>query len=224
LLRLTSGRARGESEERASKRVDSGGPRVHRRLRCLPEGVEQRHQSRAHRHPCSRVDADAAFPDSNILSLSPHADSRPDIDAYSPPDHTDSGGDGDGATDDADRAAHRLAHRRADRDAIPVADPESHIDLSDADIDLSDADVDLSDADAPAEPDIHLQHSHSVSLRIPRMRSPGPHFFAPVVLLLFSVASEARASLPFVEDDYPRALEQARARNVPIFLEAWAPW
>jgi hypothetical protein len=32
------------------------------------------------------------------------------------------------------------------------------------------------------------------------------------------------AVLPWVEDDYPKALVQARAKNVPIFVEAWAPW
>ena len=30
--------------------------------------------------------------------------------------------------------------------------------------------------------------------------------------------------LPFVEDDYGRALQEARARKVPIFADAWAPW
>jgi tetratricopeptide (TPR) repeat protein len=30
--------------------------------------------------------------------------------------------------------------------------------------------------------------------------------------------------LPWIEDDYPKALAQARARKVPIFAEAWAPW
>jgi hypothetical protein len=30
--------------------------------------------------------------------------------------------------------------------------------------------------------------------------------------------------LPFIEDDYPRALAQARARQVPLFVESWAPW
>jgi hypothetical protein len=30
--------------------------------------------------------------------------------------------------------------------------------------------------------------------------------------------------LPFIEDDYPRALSEARSKKVPIFLEAWAPW
>jgi hypothetical protein len=32
------------------------------------------------------------------------------------------------------------------------------------------------------------------------------------------------ASLPWVEDDYSKAVTQARAKNVPIFVEAWAPW
>lgn len=35
---------------------------------------------------------------------------------------------------------------------------------------------------------------------------------------------ETRGVLPFIEDDYPAALTQARQRQVPIFIEAWAPW
>ncbi|HSS45228.1 MAG TPA: hypothetical protein VLO07_07790 [Thermoanaerobaculia bacterium] len=34
----------------------------------------------------------------------------------------------------------------------------------------------------------------------------------------------AREVLPFIADDYPRALAEARARKLPIFVEAWAPW
>jgi hypothetical protein len=30
--------------------------------------------------------------------------------------------------------------------------------------------------------------------------------------------------LPWIEDDYGRALAEARAKKVPIFAEAWAPW
>ena len=30
--------------------------------------------------------------------------------------------------------------------------------------------------------------------------------------------------LPFIADDYPKALALARAENKPIFLETWAPW
>jgi len=30
--------------------------------------------------------------------------------------------------------------------------------------------------------------------------------------------------LPFIEDDYARALAEARTRGVPLFVETWAPW
>ncbi len=56
------------------------------------------------------------------------------------------------------------------------------------------------------------------------MRSLRPRLVAPLALLVLSVASEAKGKLPFIEDDYSRAIAEARARNVPIFLEAWAPW
>jgi hypothetical protein len=36
--------------------------------------------------------------------------------------------------------------------------------------------------------------------------------------------AEPRLALPFIENDYPRALAEARARKVPLFIEAWAPW
>lgn len=50
------------------------------------------------------------------------------------------------------------------------------------------------------------------------------------VLLAFAACSLAaapaahKAAVPFIADDYPRALQEARARKVPIFIEAWAPW
>jgi len=34
----------------------------------------------------------------------------------------------------------------------------------------------------------------------------------------------AREVLPFVADDYARALSEAKARKLPIFVECWAPW
>lgn len=44
-------------------------------------------------------------------------------------------------------------------------------------------------------------------------------------LAIVSAAPAAsRSVLPWVEDDYPKALTLARAKNVPIFVEAWAPW
>ena len=30
--------------------------------------------------------------------------------------------------------------------------------------------------------------------------------------------------LPFIADDYDKAVAEARARKVPLFIEAWAPW
>ena len=43
------------------------------------------------------------------------------------------------------------------------------------------------------------------------------------IALLVLAASSARA-LEFIEDDYTKAVAEARAKNVPIFVEAWAPW
>jgi len=37
-------------------------------------------------------------------------------------------------------------------------------------------------------------------------------------------SSPAAPVLPFISDDYPRALAEARAKKLPIFIEAWAPW
>jgi len=31
-------------------------------------------------------------------------------------------------------------------------------------------------------------------------------------------------AVPFVENSYARVLADAQKRNVPIFVEAWAPW
>jgi hypothetical protein len=30
--------------------------------------------------------------------------------------------------------------------------------------------------------------------------------------------------LPFIEDDYPKALARAKAESLPLFVDAWAPW
>jgi hypothetical protein len=43
-------------------------------------------------------------------------------------------------------------------------------------------------------------------------------------LASFSAApASARDVLPWIED-YAKAVQQARTKNVPIFVEAWAPW
>ena len=42
--------------------------------------------------------------------------------------------------------------------------------------------------------------------------------------LLAALAPASRSALPFIEDDYPKALRQAREKSLPLFIEAWAPW
>ncbi|MBK7857337.1 MAG: thioredoxin family protein [Archangiaceae bacterium] len=53
------------------------------------------------------------------------------------------------------------------------------------------------------------------------------------VTLIFALTACATASgarddaergVTFIEDDYPAALKLARERNVPLFVDAWAPW
>jgi hypothetical protein len=50
--------------------------------------------------------------------------------------------------------------------------------------------------------------------------------FAALLLIscLAPVAALAKEVLPFIDDDYSKALSLSRARHVPIFVEAWAPW
>ena len=44
-----------------------------------------------------------------------------------------------------------------------------------------------------------------------------------VVSLLLALAAPSPV-LPFIEDDYNRALSEARGKSRLIFVEAWAPW
>lgn len=45
-----------------------------------------------------------------------------------------------------------------------------------------------------------------------------------LLALLLLTAPGARAELPFVENDYRKAAAEAKAKNVPLVVEAWAPW
>jgi hypothetical protein len=55
---------------------------------------------------------------------------------------------------------------------------------------------------------------------------------APLALFLGLAAPAPAAAadrgdarpLPFIADDYAKALGEARARALPLFIEAWAPW
>jgi len=41
--------------------------------------------------------------------------------------------------------------------------------------------------------------------------------------LLAATAVPAMA-LPFIENDYAKALARARTNHVPMFVDVWAPW
>jgi len=43
-------------------------------------------------------------------------------------------------------------------------------------------------------------------------------------LCLWVAQAAPGSALPFIENDYTHALQEAQARNVPLFVEAWAPW
>ena len=30
--------------------------------------------------------------------------------------------------------------------------------------------------------------------------------------------------MPWIEDDYAKAISEAKARKLPVFVESWAPW
>lgn len=49
---------------------------------------------------------------------------------------------------------------------------------------------------------------------------------ALLLLTALTLAPLARAKevLPFIDDDYSKAVARAKTKNVPIFVEAWAPW
>lgn len=43
-------------------------------------------------------------------------------------------------------------------------------------------------------------------------------------LLVLTTAAVAASSLPFIEDDYAKALATAKQRKLPLFIEVSAPW
>jgi hypothetical protein len=43
-------------------------------------------------------------------------------------------------------------------------------------------------------------------------------------LLVAAPQLGAAAAAPVIEDDWPRALALAKAKDLPVFVDAWAPW
>jgi hypothetical protein len=46
----------------------------------------------------------------------------------------------------------------------------------------------------------------------------------PLFLLATAAPAFAKEVVPFIENDYAKAVAQAKAKNVPLFVDAWAPW
>jgi len=44
------------------------------------------------------------------------------------------------------------------------------------------------------------------------------------LLLSSSAIASLGATLPFIDDDYGKALSEARERKLPVFVEVSAPW
>ena len=45
-----------------------------------------------------------------------------------------------------------------------------------------------------------------------------------ILLTLFAVTALNARAVTFVEDNYSKAVSLAKSKNIPIFVEAWAPW
>ena len=45
-----------------------------------------------------------------------------------------------------------------------------------------------------------------------------------LILLLTAVPAMAKEVLPFINNDYSKALAEAKRKHVPMFVDAWAPW
>ena len=54
--------------------------------------------------------------------------------------------------------------------------------------------------------------------------TPMKRTLALAVLVLTAIPATAKEVVPIIEDDFARAVAQARTKNVPIFVNAWAPW
>ena len=45
-----------------------------------------------------------------------------------------------------------------------------------------------------------------------------------LMTLLLAATALPAAALPFIENDYARALARAKTNNLPMFVDVWAPW
>jgi len=45
-----------------------------------------------------------------------------------------------------------------------------------------------------------------------------------LITLLIAPMAHSKEVLPFIENDYTKAIARAKSADLPVFVEAWAPW
>ena len=48
--------------------------------------------------------------------------------------------------------------------------------------------------------------------------------FITLALLVVAPLLRAAEVLPFIENDYGKAVARAKTKHLPLFVDAWAPW
>ena len=56
------------------------------------------------------------------------------------------------------------------------------------------------------------------------LATPAASRAAPAHVAMAASAPRWKPVVPFIEDDFGRALALAKARKLPVFIEGWAPW
>ena len=47
---------------------------------------------------------------------------------------------------------------------------------------------------------------------------------AVALLMASAIPVLAKEAVPFIEDDFAKAVAQGKTKKQPIFVDAWAPW
>jgi hypothetical protein len=74
-----------------------------------------------------------------------------------------------------------------------------------------------------------MRHFGALELGLSAILLAGPAAAAttvkkPTTAKPASASAQPAMVMPWIEDDYARAVSEAKARKVPIFVESWAPW
>jgi hypothetical protein len=64
---------------------------------------------------------------------------------------------------------------------------------------------------------------HSLLLAV-LLAAPAAAHATPAHAAKAAVAAPWKPVVPFIEDDFGRALALAKSRKLPVFIEGWAPW